>query len=116
MPKAFRRNQVGLRMCGMRQYDDNNRWTGQPSFVKTGEVWSRCLLLGMNAVQVGFSKYPDMDMEPNRIDKISEVVLDVWMGAQKTKWEAESRGDYDDAEVTNLDTSAVAIDVRVDTN
>ena len=110
---ALARDAVGIDICGLRQYDDNNYWTGQESFDSTGELWSRCVLVGMHAIQSGFSGMPRYKTDDNNIDDLSDVALETWMGVQKTKWDPESRGDYDDAKVTNLDYAVAAVDVRV---
>ena len=106
------REDVGTEACGMRQFDSNGNWTGQSTFNSSGERWSRCILVGAQAIQVGFSQMPVLRTDSNNIDDLTEIVLETWMGAQKTKWDPEARGDYDDARVTNLDYSAIAVDVQ----
>ena len=110
---GFARDQVGVESCGLRQYDDNSFWTGQSGFDDSGELWSRAVLVGMHAVQVGYSMRPKMGVETNEIDDLTTLSLAVHMGAQKTKWDPEARGDYDDGPVTNLDYAAVAVDIQV---
>ena len=108
------REDFELEVCGLRQYDANNRWTGQPSFSKSGDLWSRNLLVAPNAVQVGISSLPFMiEDRSSTINGISEVGIETWMGFQKTKFDPETRGDYKDAKFTNLDLGVIAVDVQV---
>ena len=111
--RGFARSEVGIEECGLRQYDDNSFWTGQSGFDSSGELWSRCVLVGMHAVQVGYSMRPKMGVDTNESDDLTTLTLKVHMGAQKTKWDPEARGDYEDGAATNLDYAAVAIDVQV---
>lgn len=110
---GLQRHEVGVHNCGMRQYDNNNRWTGQSGFDSTGELWSRAVLVGMHAVQVGYSMRPNITVDMNRGDDTTNLVLHTFVGAQKTKWSPEARGDYDDGAVTNIDYSAIAVDIQV---
>ena len=111
-PGGFARRHVSVEACGMRQYNGENRWTGQPGFSGNTERWSRCVLLGANALQVGFSMLPTIELESNNTNNVDELSLHVFMGAQKSKWDAEAEGDYDDAKSAGLDYGAIAIDVQ----
>ena len=110
---GFKRDQVKVEECGMRQYDDNGYWTGQSQFDSSGELWSRALLCGMQACQVGYSMRPKIGVFENEIDDLVDLSLHVAMAAQKTKWDPEARGDYDDGKVTNLDYNVIPIDIQV---
>ena len=110
---SFKRDQVVTEVCGLRQYDGNGRWSGQEGFgVGTTERWSRCPLVGKQAIQVGFSKMPEIRTERNEADDLTQIIMEVWLGAQKTKWDPESRGDYDDAKQTNQDWGVVCVDIQ----
>lgn len=99
-------------MAGLRQKDANGRWTGQPGFSYAGDLISRNLLLGSNALQIAFGKMPDYKFKTSQdFDIKSESALEVWMNIQKATLTAEKQ-DYADAPMTGMDWGVVAVDVK----
>ena len=111
--EGFQWDEVGVEHAGMRQYDSSGRWTGQASFDRSGERWSRCVLVGMNALQYGMSMNPWIEMKDSPGEDIPEIYLHMALGIQKTKWNPESQGDYADAKIGNRDWSTFVVDVQV---
>ena len=107
-------DQVSVFSQGLRQFDGNNKWTGQASFgVGTTEIWSRALLVGMHGLQLGISGLPFVETDRAPIDGFAELSMESWWDVQKTKWESESRGDYKEASVTNIDWAVIPIDIQI---
>lgn len=99
-------------IAGLRQKDEAGLWTGQPGFSYTGDLISRNLILGTNALQIAFGKMPDYKFKSSQdFDIKSESALEVWLGMQKATLTAE-KSDYDAAPVTNIDWGVVAVDIK----
>ena len=105
--------EVGVEHAGLRQYDGNNRWTGQPGFSRTGTRVARCILVGMNALQYGMSMNPWMTMKDSPGEDIPEIYYHMAFALQATKWNPESQGDYSEARIGNRDWSKFAVDVEL---
>ena len=99
-------------IAGMRMKDTAGLWTGQTGYDATTDQYSRGLLLGQNAVQLGFGKMPDYKFQESTDFQItSESALEVWMETQKTILAAEST-DYDMAKIAAIDWGVIAVDVK----
>lgn len=102
-----------VEISGLRQLDTNGLWTGQVGFDHANELHSRGLILGKNALQLGFGKMPDYKWQPSEDFAIkSESAVEVWMETQKTKL-IEEKSDYKDAKVAGFDFGVIAVDVKV---
>ena len=102
-----------VEIAGLRQYDTADAWTGQSDFDPADTLHSRGLLLGANAIQMGFGKMPDYKWQPSQDFGIkSESALEVWMETQKTILTAEDT-DYADGKVASIDWGVVAVDVEI---
>lgn len=101
-----------IEIAGMRQYDSvNSAWSGTAAFANP--VWSRNLILGAGALQIGFGKQPDYKFQASQDFGIkSESALEVWMETQRTNLKAENT-DYKSARVADLDFSCVAVDLKI---
>lgn len=103
-----------IEIAGLRKLDANGLWTGQTGYIYTGVQHSRGVILGANALQLGFGKMPDYKFQESTDFGItSESCLEVWMEAQKTILNDEIAGDYKAAKVANLDFGVIAVDVQV---
>jgi len=103
-----------IEISGLRKLDAGGKWTGQPGYVYTGAQHSRGVILGANAVQLGFGKMQDYKLQKSQDFEItSESCLEVWMEAQKTILNDEVAGDYAAAKVANLDFGVIAVDLQV---
>jgi hypothetical protein len=101
-----------VEIAGLRRKDANGLWTGQTGYVTTGDQISRGLLLGANAIQMGFGKMPDYKWQPSEDFGIkSESCLEVWMETQKTILTAET-DDYAAAKLAAIDWGVIAVDVK----
>lgn len=102
-----------VEIAGLRQKDANGKWTGQPGYIATGNQVSRGLLMGANAIQIGFGKMPDYKIQFSEDFAIkSESALEVWMETQKTILKAEM-ADYDNGKVANTDWGVIAVDLTI---
>jgi hypothetical protein len=101
-----------IEVAGLRQYDSaNTAWSGEAAFVNP--IYSRNLILGAGALQLGMGKQPDYKFQPSQDFAIkSESALEVWMETQKTKLVAEN-GDYKQAKRGGLDHGVIALDVKI---
>lgn len=105
---------TSVEISGLRRRDAAGLWTGQPGYVFTGDQFSRGIILGGGAMQLGFGKMPDYRFKSAQdFDITSESALEVWFETRKTKLVEEAAGDYEQAKVTNLDWGVVAVDVQV---
>lgn len=101
-----------VEIAGLRKKDANGKWTGQTGYVSTGAQISRGMLLGANALQLGFGKMPDYKFQASNDFGIkSESALETWMEVQKTKLVAENE-DYEQAKVAGIDFGVIAVDVQ----
>ena len=108
------RDQFTTEVCGLKQRDGANRWTGMPSFSRSGQLWSRNLLVAPNAVGVGIAGMPFMiENSASTINGLAEVGVETWMGFHTMRYQTETRGDYDDAKFGNIDKGVIPVDVRV---
>jgi hypothetical protein len=102
-----------VEIAGLRQRDEAGLWTGQTGYDPTDDQISRGLLMGANAVQLGFGKMPDYKFQASTDFAIkSESALEVWMECQKTILTAELGGDYAAAKVAGTDWGVIAVDVQ----
>ncbi len=101
-----------IEICGLRQYDlTNTSWSGQSGYVNA--EYSRNLILGANALQIGFGKQPDYKFQESIDFGIkSESAVEFWTHAQRTFLTAEN-GDYKDAAYGGIDHGVIAWDVRL---
>lgn len=103
-----------IEISGMRRYDSNGNWNGQTDYDSTLAITSRGVIMGQNAVQIGFGKMPDYHHQFSEDFKIkSESALEVWMEVQKTKLIAETE-DYVQAKLAGYDFGVIAVDVVTD--
>lgn len=108
---TFDINHTEVEIAGLRRKDSAGAWLGQPSFDPTLALTSRGLLLGANAVQLGFGKMPDYKLQESTDFAIkSESALETWMNVQKTKLLAETE-DYKAAKVAAIDYGCIAVDL-----
>lgn len=116
----FGANEAGLsfeesevEIAGLRQYDiSNNAWAGETTFDSTATLWSRCLILGKTAIQVGFGKMPDYHYQESEDFGIkSESAVEFWTNCQKINLTAENE-DYKQAKRAGLDNGVIAVDVQ----
>ena len=104
---------TSVEIAGMRQRDANGLWSGQEGYVETGDHFSRGLVLGKTALQIGFGKMPDYKFKESEDFGItSQSAVEFWMNAQKINLTAENE-DYEKAKVANLDFGVVAVDVQI---
>lgn len=102
---------TGVEIAGLRQQDAGGLWTGQTGYSAAGAQISRNLLLGANAVQLGFGKMPDYKFQESQDFAIkSESAVEFWMEVQKTILLAETT-DYAAAKVAGTDWGCIAVDV-----
>lgn len=101
-----------VEIAGLRIRDASNVWLGQEGYDAATDQISRGLLMGANAVQMGFGKMPDYKYQPSQDFGIkSESCLEVWMETQKTILKDE-KADYKDAKVADIDYGIIAVDVK----
>lgn len=104
-----------VEMSGLRQWDKaNTAWTGQAGFsYASANLWSRNLILGAGALQIGFGMQPDYKVQESEDFGIkSESCLEVWLEIRKSVLSDEN-GDYAQAKVTGIDWGVVALDVKI---
>lgn len=102
-----------VEISGMRQKDANGLWTGQVGFDRTTDITSRGLIMGKNALQIGFGMMPDYKFQLSQDFGIkSESALEVWMNTQKTILLAEME-DYKAAKLGGYDFGVIAVDCKV---
>lgn len=103
-----------IEIAGLRQYDASNNWTGQADFSTAGNVYSRGLLLGAGALQLGYGKMPDYKFKSSDdFDITSESALEVWMEVKKTTLVLEQGKAYNQAKVSGIDYGCVCVDLQV---
>lgn len=101
-----------VEISGLRIKDANGKWLGQTGYDDSTDQISRGLLMGANAVQMGFGKMPDYKFQESQDFGIkSESCLEVWMETQKTILKDE-KDDYKDAKVADIDYGVIAVDVK----
>lgn len=108
-------NDTTVEMSGLRQWDKtNSAWTGQPGFsYNAANLYSRNLILGAGALQIGFGMQPDYRIQESEDFAIkSESCLEVWCEMRKTILKPEDQ-DYKQAKVSNIDWGVIALDVKV---
>lgn len=103
-----------VEIAGLRRYDSGGNWTGQIDYNPALAIKSRGLIMGQNAIQLGFGKMPDYKFQESEDFGIkSESALEVWMNVQKTKLLAET-DDYKAAKISGFDWGVIAVDVVTD--
>lgn len=103
---------TSVEISGLRMKDTNGLWTGQTGYDSTTDQYSRGLLLGANAVQLGFGKMPDYKFQESQDFAIkSESALETWMETQKTVLVAET-DDYAAAKIAAVDWGVICVDVK----
>lgn len=109
---SFTLDKTATEIAGLRTKDTNGLWSGQTGFDATTDQISRGLLLGANAIQLGFGKMPDYKFQESTDFGIkSESACEFWVEAQKTRLVAESQ-DYEKAKVAGVDWGVIAVDVK----
>lgn len=104
---------TSVEIAGLRQKDANGKWTGEAGFTFAGELTSRALILGQNAIQLGVSKAPDYKFQASQDFGIkSESALEVWTGIKPAKLKDEN-SDYEVAKVAGYNYGFVALDCKV---
>lgn len=107
-------NDTGIEIAGLRQKDAAGKWTGQAGFSTAGNVYSRGLILGAGAMQLGYGKMPDYKYQESQDFGIkSESALEVWMEVKKTSLNLEQGENYKQAKISNLDYGVIALDLQV---
>jgi hypothetical protein len=109
-------DKTSTEIAGLRRYNsDSSLWSGQPGYVVAStKNRSRGVVLGANALQIGFGKMPDYLFQVDQdFGKTSESALETWMETQKTKLVAETE-DYEAAKVAGIDYGVIAVDVTLD--
>lgn len=104
-----------VEMSGLRQWDKTNgAWTGQAGFsYQAANLYSRNLILGAGALQLGFGMQPDYRVQESEDFGIkSESCLEVWCEMRKSVLLAED-SDYKQAKVANMDWGVIALDVKI---
>ncbi len=101
-----------VEIAGLRKKDANGKWTGQTGYDGSTDLISRGLLMGANAIQLGFGKMPDYKFQESEDFGIkSESCLETWMEVQKTILLAETE-DYKSGKVAGIDYGIIAVDVK----
>lgn len=109
---TFTLDKSSVEIAGLRRKDAANLWTGQTGYDPATDLISRGLLLGTNAIQLGFGKMPDYRFQESQDFGIkSESCLETWMEVQKTRLIAET-DDYEQAKVAGIDWGVIAVDVK----
>jgi len=101
-----------VEIAGMRSYDSiNTAWSGEAGY--SSAVYSRNLILGAGAAQIGFGKQPDYKFQASSDFGIkSESAVEFWMNSQKTNLFAENT-DYKAAKRAGMDYGCIAFDVKI---
>lgn len=103
---------TSVEISGLRLKDANSVWTGQPGYDAATDQISRGLIMGANALQIGFGKMPDYKFQESEDFGIkSESALETWLGTQKTRLIAET-DDYSSAKLAGFDWGVIAVDVK----
>lgn len=112
--------------AGLRQYallvDGTVHWSGQAAFdtaydewltnvASTTKIYSRNLLLGQSAGQIGFGMMPDYKIEWGDFQKTSQSLMEEWMNAKKTNLTLEMGKDYAN-KISNIDFGVIALDLQ----
>lgn len=109
---TFGLDKTGVEIAGLRRKDAGGKWTGQTGYDATTDLISRGLIMGANAVQLGFGKMPDYKFQESEDFGIkSESCLETWMECQKTILLAET-DDYEQAKVAGIDFGVIAVDLK----
>lgn len=107
-------NDSEIEIAGLRQKDAAGKWTGQPGFSTAGNVFSRGVILGAGAMQMGYGLQPDYKYQESQDFGIkSESALETWMEVKKTTLIPEQGPEYKQAKITSLDYGVIAVDVQV---
>jgi len=104
---------TSVEVCGLRQYDTSeSAWSGEDSFLNP--EYSRNLILGEGAMQLGFGKMPDYKWQPSQDFGIkSESAVEFWTECQKTYLMAENNDDYKMAKIASMDHAIIPFDVKL---
>lgn len=103
-----------VEISGLRRKDSGGNWTGQTDYNPALALTSRGLIMGRNALQLGFGKMPDYKFQESQDFGIkSESALEVWMNVQKTILLQEME-DYRAAKLAGYDFGVIAVDVVTD--
>lgn len=103
-----------IEIAGLRRKDSGSNWTGQTDFNAALALNSYGLLVGKNALQMGFGKMPDYKFQESEDFGIkSESALEVWMNVQKTILLAETE-DYRAAKLAGFDYGVIAVECETD--
>lgn len=78
---------------------------------RENRVYSRGLLLGAGAAQVGFGEMPNYEFEWTKFKKRSESMLEMIWNAKKTVLTLEMGKDYD-GKITDIDYGVIALDME----
>jgi len=101
-----------VEIAGLRKKDSAGKWTGQTGYDSTLAQTSRGLILGANAIQLGFGKMPDYRFQASEDFAIkSESCVEFWTEAQKTRLLAENQ-DYKQAVVSGIDNGIICVDLE----
>lgn len=101
-----------IEIAGMRIKDANGKWNGQTGYDDSTDQISRGVIVGQNALQMGFGKMPDYKFQMSTDFGIkSESALEVWMETQKCILTKETE-DYADGKVAGIDYGVIAVDVK----
>lgn len=99
-------------IAGLRKKDANGKWTGQPGYDGALDLTSRGMIVGANAIQLGFGKMPDYKFQESEDFGIkSESCLETWMEIQKVILTADTE-DYVQAKVAAIDYGIINVDVK----
>lgn len=109
-----------LQGAGLRNYVDNGtveytpvKWSGDKGFYEsTGNMYSRCLILGAGAMQQAFGRMPDYKYQESEDFAIkSESLLEVWCNTRTTSMAVENL-DYD-TKIGGISNGSIAIDIKI---
>lgn len=103
---------TGVEISGLRQKDNAGKWTGEKGFSTAGDLTSRMIILGKNAIQVGMSKYPEYHYAEHDFGIKSESCLETWTGVKLAKRKAEN-SDYEMAKEADYAYGSIALDIKV---
>lgn len=103
---------TSVEISGLRLKDSAGLWTGQTGYSAATDQISRGLIMGANALQLGYGKMPDYKFQASQDFGItSESALEVWMETQKTRLLAETE-DYAQAKLAGFDYGVIAVDCK----
>lgn len=110
-------NKTKIQMSGLRQYTDADggfvpeSWTGD-GLVAGAKTFSRGLILGAGAMQIGMGLMPDYKLQASADFGIkTESALETWCGFKATKFTAEN-DDYATA-IGGISHGIVALDIQI---